>query len=184
MRIRHFALCALGMVAVAGSAQAELIVNGGFETGNFNGWTMSGYIASSGVAAGAAYSGSNGARFGATAPAFNKISQTIATDIGTHYQLTFDLWVAGKPNQFDTTINNVSIMSITNSVGIVESTWAHETLTFTADSPMTAVGFSFSNDPNSWRIDNISVPSVPEPTCLALIGVTAGLLMSRRRRAV
>lgn len=30
----------------------------------------------------------------------------------------------------------------------------------------------------------VRVTAVPEPTCLALIGVTGGLLMSRRRRAV
>ena len=30
----------------------------------------------------------------------------------------------------------------------------------------------------------VRVTAVPEPTCLALIGVTSGLLMSRRRRAV
>ena len=53
----------LGFWASAATAQ-NLITNGGFETGNFSGWTQSGNTGFTGVDGGSANSGSFGASFG------------------------------------------------------------------------------------------------------------------------
>jgi len=93
-----FGLAMWGVVA-AGPAQANLIVNGDFETGATSPWIFSGNVAVTGPAsADFWFGGGSTAQNGTRATVFNSadttpngvISQTFATVLGETYQVEFD----------------------------------------------------------------------------------------------
>ena len=94
------AVAALWLPAAAPAA--ELIVNGGFETGNFTGWTQSPAVSGSDFGVGQIpHTGTQNAYFGATGSSFDAISQTFTTVPGASYALSF--WLrddGGSPAQF------------------------------------------------------------------------------------
>src|SRR2546425_7961253 len=80
---------------------ANLITNGGFEAGDFTGWTLSGNVSGSTLVAPiAAHTGNFGALLGAIG-SLNFLSQTLTTVPGTAYEVTFwQLFDGGLPNEF------------------------------------------------------------------------------------
>src|SRR5262245_30460225 len=79
-----------------GAAQANLVTNPGFETGNFTGWALSGDTFFTGVDGFAPHSGSFGAFLGTsipiaifpiTLPSTGSITQTLATTVGVSYNI-------------------------------------------------------------------------------------------------
>ncbi len=81
--------CLLLCLSLSSTAFAtSLIVNGGFETGDFSGWTVSGTMEYYGIDPVAAHTGSFGAWFG-DITGLTYISQMIPTDVGQPYLLTF-----------------------------------------------------------------------------------------------
>ena len=97
------------------SAAQELVTNGGFETGNFSGFTQTGNITFNGVGAGTGTSGSFGAFFGAVGST-GGITQSLATSAGQSYLIGFDLANdGGTPNFYDVLFGGVSLFSATNS---------------------------------------------------------------------
>src|SRR5262249_31612319 len=71
-------------------ASADLIVNGGFETGDFTGWNYSSLDNLSFVGTGFAKSGNFAAFFGDTqADGGGSISQSFETTVGASYSLSF-----------------------------------------------------------------------------------------------
>jgi hypothetical protein len=97
------ALCSSAL-AFAPPAQAD-VVNGGFETGTFAGWTLTGDTSFSGVDPSAARSGNYEAFFGPTT--VGGISQAFATTANTAYVVTFSLALldSARPNSFAWTWN-------------------------------------------------------------------------------
>src|SRR6266404_9344680 len=91
------------MLVLGASAMAQnLVSNGGFETGNFAGWSQQGNTGFTGVAgcfsSTCPHSGSFQAYFGPIGST-GGINQTLATDAGSTY--TVDFWLAndgGSPN--------------------------------------------------------------------------------------
>jgi hypothetical protein len=84
--------------------KANLIVNGGFETGDFSGWTT--IPAASGsflvVDGYAPHTGNYAADFGAAGPLVDSIAQTLATTAGRSYVI--DYWLTnnrGNTNLFE-----------------------------------------------------------------------------------
>src|SRR5262245_34588467 len=91
------------LTAVGSSARAD-VVNGGFETGDFSGWTLSGNTTFSSVTSDRFYVHSG--RFGAALGPIGSdglLSQTLSTTIGATYQVSF--WLDNNinpvaPNEF------------------------------------------------------------------------------------
>jgi transposase-like protein len=77
-------------VASTGYATADMVINGGFETGDFTGWALSGNTDYTGVTTGIAHSGEYAAYFGPDG-SLGYLSQSLATTVGTRYELSFFL---------------------------------------------------------------------------------------------
>src|SRR4051794_8648117 len=95
-----FAVAAFGMTQ---QASADLVVNGGFESGDFTGWALSGNTGSTDVSNVPFYVHSDhwGAELGPIGSDGFLMQQNLATTIGDTYQVSFWLHSDGSvPNDF------------------------------------------------------------------------------------
>ncbi|MCW6536417.1 PEPxxWA-CTERM sorting domain-containing protein [Sphingomonas lycopersici] len=180
----------VGALALAAAATpsnaAELVTNGGFETGNFSGWTLGGNTGFTGVDAASAHSGTYGAYFGAVGST-GTLSQLLNTVAGQTYTVSFWLSNSGGPtDSFEASIGNTVLQTFTNVN-------AFQYFNFSFTTPVSGspslLKFTFRQDPSYWHIDDISVQglagSVPEPATWAMmiLGLGAVGAAMRRRRA-
>ena len=194
LRIAGLALAACLMAVPA--AHANVVVNGGFETGDFTGWTVNdpsgatvvtSFVGNAYGSYYAPYAGSYYAWFGAYGtdpngnPEYGSISQSISDAKGETYVLTYWLAVDGNtPNYFAAQWDGVNIAGsvITNggpSNGYVE--YAFAVLGTGADT----LSFFGYDAPGGLSLDDVSL--IPEPATLGLLGAgLAGLGALRRRR--
>jgi methionine-rich copper-binding protein CopC len=143
------------------STSSNLVVNGGFETGNFNSWTQSGDTGSTAVAGTfdgtAPHSGSFHAHFGPTG-GLGFIAQTLSTIAGASYTLTF--WLAhpysdvGSGTEWLVRVGGNTLMDVTNAGNF---NYTQFTFTFTATSSSTVLQFGFLEPPNYFFLDDVSV---------------------------
>ncbi|MBU1375371.1 MAG: PEPxxWA-CTERM sorting domain-containing protein [Alphaproteobacteria bacterium] len=181
------AMGAVLLTPVASQA-AELIGNGGFETGDFTDWTLFGdpvelgqYVAVDTVAPN---SGTYGAYFGTQTP--GGISQTVSTVAGHTYNISFALQVENvgggvTPNSFLATFGGATLYTVTNAP---EAGYQLFSFTSTATSAATELKFTMTNPPSFFDLDDISVTesAVPEPGVWALMLVGFGLTGATLRR--
>ena len=181
------ALVSLLGLGITQSARANLITNGGFETGDFSGWMVSGQdndVVGS-VPFTSPHSGNYQALFGFRS---NSIAQNVATAPGSSYVVSF--WLAA--NVYTQAGGSVSVkwggstifsyLFPTGSYGYTEHTF-----TVNALSPITALQFQFFNGQysNTFYLDDVSVnlASVPDggSTAFLLGSALLGVVVLRRK---
>jgi len=144
---RNFRLAALSTTLLFpfSMAQANLLVNGSFETGTFTGWT---------VAGAATVGGGQGTTDGTRAATFNGanvvgsmvLSQTVATTPGQLYRLQFDHGVFGAAQTQNLGVNVAGAGSLLNTsvadLGTNPTTYLRRYFDLTANSATTTVTFT------------------------------------------
>jgi hypothetical protein len=174
-------LAGCAMLAHAGT---ELVVNGDFETGDVNGWVESGNLAGGfvfPVVSDPVNSSNILGIFSLDSPYF--VSQTLNTNSGASYRLSFDLQVQGLVSTpgaitFEAWFGNQQVF------GVVDQTmeWTHFSFNnLSSNSSLTELKLGGRNDPDFTRLDNVSVQAVPEPETLAMLLAGLGLLAWRAR---
>ena len=169
----------------------NLVDNGGFETGDFSGWTLSGNPGTSGIAPFVEHSGNYGAYFGAVGSQ-TFLTQTLATTAGASYDLSF--WLendGGSANLFTVSWNGKVIDTLANANTFG---WTPFSLKVTATSASTPLVFGFQQDTTYLHFDDASVEQVAAPvpevsTCLAGVLMllpfgASSLRMLRKNRMV
>jgi hypothetical protein len=197
--VKAFSLAAVVLtgVAVVGPVRAyagSSVVNGGFETGDFTGWTRDGdprdvnvwnasqasaiLVDQDGPFAGiyAAYVGPLG---------IGTLSQVVPVVNGNSYEFQFVLanfpckpgscFVGG--NSFSALLNGVALLSLSNAPAFDYTPYSFG---FLATGSTATIQFQYSNLPAFFSIDDVAV--VPEPASVVLIGLGLVALAARRAR--
>lgn len=188
-----FISLASAALLLAGSASANLIVNGDFQTGTASGWSAlngAAVVADSGPSGAGDYSlRITGADWSGATSANNGAFMGVN---GQEYTVSFDIKVdPTKGNNSDIYMqkawggNYPAYNVAANEPGLADGLWHRVTWNFTTNGG----GFNFGIYNNGganrdFSIDNVSVAAavVPEPAALGLLGLS-GLMALRRRRA-
>jgi hypothetical protein len=134
-----------------------LVVNGGFETGDFTGWITSGDAAYAFVSTDFSYTGLYGTDLG-TLGSFGYLSQNLATTPGKVYALS--LWLNspdGAPNEFLVSWNGTNLVDDQNLPAIG---WTNFLFKVTATGATTPLEIGFQDDSSYLGLDNVSVVPV------------------------
>jgi hypothetical protein len=164
----------------------SLVQNGGFETGDFTGWTLAGngtiftpfgttvYNAVEDAASypSVVHSGNYGAFLGDTQLA--TLTQTLSTVPGEIYLLS--LWLDnvtnGSPQQFQVNWNDNGIYGITNPPSF---SWTNLQFIVTASSGSSVLQFGAENAPAYFGLDDVCITHIPALS-LKAVTISAGTL--------
>jgi hypothetical protein len=188
-----FAALALVFTLVGQTRADNIVINGGFETGNFAGWDVSGGFTVVDNTNHLGGFGPHGGEFYAalgTVGRMGSVSQLLNTTPGQMYTLDFFLANDGdKPNRFKVIWDGSLVF---DQKGIPRQDYTEYTFQVTASGALTKLSFMERNDPGYLSLDDVSVTPVvdnPEPgglTLLALGGLGivgyAGAKRALRRR--
>jgi hypothetical protein len=196
---------AVALAMSCGTASADLVTNGDFETGDFTGWTVNPnpgynfvYVSGNGLVDQVTINANTGSYFAALGyntgiTGIGTVSQTLSTTPGQLYRVSF-AYLAEGPSQPGTSPDNSFSASFgtdtlfsafnDNTIGATATNWVPESFLVTATSSSTVLSFTSYNNPYYDALDSVSVVAVPEPSSLvALCGLgMAGLFLVVRRR--
>jgi len=150
-------------------AGQSLVQNGGFETGDFTGWTLNGnsaynFVTTSSTISGVVHSGSYGAALGQYG-SLAYLYQTLATSPGQNYLLS--LWLDNPNNSYGATPNQFLVQwdgtTLFNRTNIPYTAWTNLQFIVTATSTSTVLQFGSEDTPWYLGLDDISVTPVPVP---------------------
>jgi hypothetical protein len=150
-----------------------LIQNGGFETGSFGDWTVSGNVGNSYAASeplnnnpSYSHSGNFSAWLGMN-NTVGYLSQTIPTALGQSYLLSLFLDSPsgiGSSNEFAISWDGLTIF---DQQGITTVGWTNLQFIVWATSDSTELEFSFDNATNYFRLDDVSLSNLPPTLSIA-----------------
>jgi hypothetical protein len=165
--------------ASATTSSTNLVQNGGFETGDFTSWTLSGntnntFVDEFGSSGITPNSGMWEADVGTTG-AHGYLSQTLSTTAGASYLLSF--WVNnsfGDTNVFLVSWNGTNVFGSTDLPAIG---WTYIPIQVSATGANTVLQFGFEDDVDFLGLDDVSVVPTsllpaPSPTAPKLGGIT------------
>ena len=148
-----------------------ILLNGNFDSGDFLGWTSSGYFNSCSIDTNALYAhlGNYGAELGPNG-ALGYLAQTIPTTPGASYLLS--LWLdspdGGSPNEFEVSWSGATLLDLKDIPAIG---WTNIQLIVSATGTNTVLQFGFRDDVTWLGLDDIRlVPAEPAVATLELSG--------------
>ncbi|MEO6744525.1 MAG: hypothetical protein ABIS28_15620 [Caldimonas sp.] len=171
----------LSLVAGPALGQANILANGGFESGLAS-WTTASFFAQ-GFDYGidnVAHSGSS-AFYGGAIGELGLLRQTVATQVGVRYDV--DFWLASDgflPNQLQVAVDGVPLLALDD---ILVQPYAARHASFVATGGSSVLQFGFRNDSGLLHLDDVRVAAIPEPAINLLMaaGLGALALLGRRR---
>ena len=176
---------AFGLAVAAPAYAVNLVTNGGFEAGDFSGWTLAGNTGFTGVQCpgpGATVREGNCSAFLGPVGSNGTLSQSIALQLGRQYLLTFS-WEpdGGTPSFFSVSLGGVTLFSQTNPPG--SATYRNFSFAVLATAANEALVFTFRDDPGFLFLDAVNL-SIPEPASVGLLGIAlVAMFMGLRRKA-
>jgi len=147
----------------------SLVENGGFETGDFTGWTLVGdtvtgddicnMVATDADFPGVVHSGNYGVLLGQSGYAAT-LSQLVPTIPGQPYLISFwlDDLQAGSGQQFSATWNGTNFASLVNPPAF---TWSNFQFVALAEDTNASLEFAAESDQNYFGFDDVTVTPVP-----------------------
>ncbi len=185
-----FAVVLCGVLAAVEAKPDNLVVNPGFETGDFTGWTLSGTDVPDnsgsfyGVDTLDPNSGAYAAYFGPVGGILN-LAQTFPTTPGTSYNVSF--WLDQSPDTPAPYLNSFAISfagaTLFSAADASASSYAQYSFSGIAASNSADLVFAFRNDTGFFSLDDVSVATtpVPEPACfwVALLALSGPFLLRK-----